>query len=1229
MDQFTAHFTEVYSQKLYLHKEIDENNIRLGFTTFKKLCIFDINDISVHEDTTPTAYTILRYLNFPCTLFSDNHLRVHAYSNDIIIYPYAINKTNEELVNEPIFDLKKFNQKFLNDTYKKASVVLKVEKCESHYCMVFYINNTIVKNVERNKQNSKSQYLVYLATREKRDELLIDATSHLHLLTLPSTDFDKDALLECNEKGGLKQTVKMFQYQIADTQWMEKIEHDVDQNTNQIKYKYDLACKVFNDSFYLYRNTLYNDLNDALQNDVSFQYYGGNLISEVGLGKCMAKDTEILMHNGSVKMVQDIVVGDVLMGDNSSPRSVSSLATGVDDMFDIVFENNQKYTVNKEHILCLKSKLPKTITIDIQNSSIIIEWLSKENGIVKQKVYTYFEETFDDIQKEAQSFFGAIENESVYEMSVKQYLLLPRVFKDNLQGYRVPVNFPDISISEITCAVLQNIIETGCIPTIYKCNSTKKRLQVLSGILQIVGEYRGSGVYEARLNMPITKDLLFLCRSLGISCRIMSDTFFIDFKDNYDMSYDIEIQPIGKGTYYGFTLDGNHRYLLGDLSVTHNTMTCLYTIFKTAHAQRNLYDQYVSFSKNCNYFYKRGTKKGRVCRKSTDNQDDLYCSEHKNSIFYDKRHIEYCNLQSFDIQQFTCLKSGLLLTNSTLVLCPNQLCDQWVKEYYDKFINDKRVILIATLDQYNNVTLGDILFSDVVIVSYQFLLNPTYIERNKAKFLSFQSLSQLRTTLKMYKWNRVILDEAHEIQNMPRALQLKQIILDIESNYKWNVSGTPFANKINSYIQLLSYNTNVPWREDSNINNFDLSQLMSMGLSSNIIEKTRGLFRRNTKDSVRKEYGGNMIKENLHLLEFTTQERNIYDSYLDGFHSKYSNFLIQLCCDPELFTATKDMIKNCKTLDEIQNAILKHNQELLMKNKQKLVDIQHSINIIALSNTSISNNSDIAHQLIALRRQQTIIKNTVESIERTYNFLKSAIDSLPNNNDTCPICLDDILESKLAITQCGHKFCWDCIVKTQKSNRSVLFKCPSCNTKISSKDVFIYKDKYDGLITDLERLIQQVRSTKIGNIIYFLKEYLKTGEKVILFSQWDEILHKVGKFLQDYNINIVYCNGSVYHRKQAIENFKQNQSIQVIMLSSRNCASGINLTNASSIILLEPVYGSRGYRKNIEEQSIGRSDRIGQNKEINIFRFIIKDTIEEDIFNNNYDDTQLKQLSNN
>ena len=94
----------------------------------------------------------------------------------------------------------------------------------------------------------------------------------------------------------------------------------------------------------------------------------------------------------------------------------------------------------------------------------------------------------------------------------------------------------------------------------------------------------------------------------------------------------------------------------------------------------------------------------------------------------------------------------------------------------------------------------------------------------------------------------------------------------------------------------------------------------------------------------------------------------------------------------------------------------------------------------------------------------------------------------------------------------------------------------------------------------------------------------------------------------------------------SINNFCKNKDINIILLSSRNAASGINLTQANKIILLEPIYGSKEYRYDIESQAVGRADRLGQKRPIDIHRFIIKDTVEEDILNDCVDDAKFKNL---
>ena len=84
-------------------------------------------------------------------------------------------------------------------------------------------------------------------------------------------------------------------------------------------------------------------------------------------GKCFCRDTPVMMRDGSSKPVQDIRVGDELMGDDSTSRRVLTLARGIDDMFDIVPANSkfQTYRVTREHVLCLKLSTWDSETIEM------------------------------------------------------------------------------------------------------------------------------------------------------------------------------------------------------------------------------------------------------------------------------------------------------------------------------------------------------------------------------------------------------------------------------------------------------------------------------------------------------------------------------------------------------------------------------------------------------------------------------------------------------------------------------------------------------------------------------------------------------------------------------------------------------------------------------------------------------------------------------------------------
>jgi hypothetical protein len=676
----------------------------------------------------------------------------------------------------------------------------------------------------------------------------------------------------------------------------------------------------------------------------------------------------------------------------------------------------------------------------------------------------------------------------------------------------------------------------------------------------------------------------------------------------------------------------------------------------------NPFNNFVEFENDkCNYFFKRGKNKTSNCHKKKCAESELYCKEHSKTLFIDKRNTLFKNLDNFNLRDFIIVEKDFngveksyFKTNANLIICPNQLCDQWVREYYDKFQQTselaKRVLLIVTYDQYKNLSFGEILCADLIIVSYNFLLNNNYFKktgyntsywnRNKRKTVNeildeldgdetITSIGDLLNVhheelnvLDNYYYKGIYLDENHEILSRPRSDVLQHLIKSFKSNYKWNISATPFAHGLKSFI----YNTNSTTNASlDNVYNLHESAVDTLSL----------LYRRNTRHSIKDEFTGNIITETVKLLDFTEQERSIYDAHMQGNIKHNRDFLIKLCCDTSIDVETRNLVKNCKTLDEIQKVILDHNKKKLVNLANRMQQHKNRIEelLVIVDRGDVVDERDtdgevfesvekVKLEIGIFRRKLTNDKKEYDTINRTYTYLKNAVDNI-KETETCPICLDDIPNDQIAITKCGHKFCKDCIHEfTEEINiRYDEVKCPKCNVAIQLSDIYLLKDIQNPIINveddELTSLIKKIKSTKIGNIIYYLKNKLTSGDKCIIFSQWDGMLTKIGNILKQENIDVLYCSGTVYQRKRTITKFQNDTKSNIICLSSENCASGINLTSANKIILIEPIYGSIEYRRDIENQAIGRADRIGQKRPIEIIRFIIKDTLEHDILMDN------------
>jgi hypothetical protein len=103
---------------------------------------------------------------------------------------------------------------------------------------------------------------------------------------------------------------------------------------------------------------------------------------------CFAVDTPIFLHNVSTKMSQDIVVGDVLVGDDMEPQTVSRLMQGEDELFEVQQDNGITYTVNSRHTLVLKQVKTRFLTTN-ETVEIIVDDYMKLSDQEKRQLFGY------------------------------------------------------------------------------------------------------------------------------------------------------------------------------------------------------------------------------------------------------------------------------------------------------------------------------------------------------------------------------------------------------------------------------------------------------------------------------------------------------------------------------------------------------------------------------------------------------------------------------------------------------------------------------------------------------------------------------------------------------------------------------------------------------------------------------------------------------------------------
>ncbi len=134
-------------------------------------------------------------------------------------------------------------------------------------------------------------------------------------------------------------------------------------------------------------------------------------------------------------------------------------------------------------------------------------------------------------------------------------------------------------------------------------------------------------------------------------------------------------------------------------------------------------------------------------------------------------------------------------------------------------------------------------------------------------------------------------------------------------------------------------------------------------------------------------------------------------------------------------------------------------------------------------------------------------------------------------------------------------------------------------------------------------------SGKTDTLFELLDPLVADGQKVLVFSQFVQMLQILEKECQARNIPTHMLTGQTKDRQSVVNAFQADNGAGVFLLSLRAAGTGLNLTNASYVVLYDPWWNPA-----VEAQAIDRSHRIGQTQTVNAYRLIAPGTVEEKIW---------------
>ncbi|KAM6356497.1 helicase-like transcription factor isoform 1-T1 [Alca torda] len=495
---------------------------------------------------------------------------------------------------------------------------------------------------------------------------------------------------------------------------------------------------------------------------------------------------------------------------------------------------------------------------------------------------------------------------------------------------------------------------------------------------------------------------------------------------------------------------------------------------------------------------------------------------------------------------------------ATLIICPLSVLSNWIDQFEQHIRQDFHVNIYVYYGSDRSKDPSVLSEQDIVLTTYNILATDYGIRGD--------------SPLHKVKWLRIVLDEGHTIRN-PNAQQTKAA-LNLEGHRRWVLTGTPIQNSVKDLWSLISFLKLKPFT-DREWWHRTIQRPVTMGAPGGLgrlQSLIRSITLRRIKTSKVKGKPILELPERKVLIQHVTlteEERQIYQSVRKEGKAAVSRFFSE-------------------------GTVLAHYADILGVLLRLRQLCCHPHLCINTSSSSFSADNKTPEEL----REMLVSK------------MKLVLSS--GSDEECAVCLESL--TLPVITRCAHVFCKPCIFEVIRSEQPNA-KCPLCRNELRVEQLVECPleeeiDSNNGKKSDQE----WISSSKINALMHALIELRRDNPtaKSLVVSQFTTFLSLIENPLKESGFAFTRLDGSMAQKKraEAIQCFQSSQagSPTVMLLSLKAGGVGLNLTAASRVFLMDPAWNPAA-----EDQCFDRCHRLGQKHDVVITKFIVKDSVEENM----------------